>query len=949
MLVSTILAWIVHCCVVSTVLMAIGGAATRVFRQPIDRLRVLQWTMATVVASLVLAAVPATWKLGISVPTIRQEPVARVPDADRMPVESNHAVGEEISEVSPPAQVAPNAGQMSAEVAVSPDFPLSNDRVAATIDYRAWAATSLVLIYFLGCVVYIVRVIVARIKLQNLYRHSDDVPPQTRREFDLIAGEEGRRVRLCNSRSILSPITWGTWRPVIALPQSLQEGDDSLALRFCLAHEWSHVRRGDSRTWSLTVCLQLFLYYHPLLWLLRRQLLLCMDRLADAEASGEADTPADYAAFLVQLARRQCAPHPKLALGVTDSRAALRSRVESLLHANVATRMLCPTWRSLVIGLAALAVSFATSAVRLEAEPVNANEALGNSESTEVAESPAEPDAAPAADIEVPEFWPMVSEAVSIAKPQIAEWLKGTMKEKEDGSLTYIGFVTDAVTDKPIAGATVSVHHKLSRDPKTGGWTTLEVTKHKTNPIGMYSFELPPEQVKESSLYIEVEADHPDFAAKGRSGYSHGMIRKNLELGELPFYTQIKLWPGEAIEGTVVSPNGEPVEGVEILMYAASDSSDSFPKGSFGKTQTDASGYFRIVPPTPGDGVLWITAEEYEPQAHRIRDRRGNWGTLNLVKGADIVGKVLDVNDEPVAKVKIEARRNGDGEEADEYLRSNAVANHIGRTTVSDETGEFRLPSLPDGDYTIETRADTDSYDPPPLEQVFLRQKFSVVDGQPMNITVRAVPHVEVHGTYLDSQGKPRSGHKVMLFGRLDGDFYFTQSSTPGKDGKFNIRLPHGLTETKLDLITNEHSALRWRKSADEPLQRGSNVKLGTVEDDIHGFEVVRYTAPILLVKAVNSEGDIVSDVTPIVTYVQQAGDGEEMTMFTTGSQVSFEAQGDGRHRSSQLLPDETISVIVQKEGFEATAQELSLKEGEEREIEIELTPVADGASAEGG
>ncbi|WP_425396489.1 carboxypeptidase regulatory-like domain-containing protein [Aeoliella sp.] len=947
MLVSAIFTWIVHCCVVGTVLLSIGCAVAWACRQPVDRLRVLQWTMATVLASLVLTAAPATWKFAISIPATEPETVSRVSVADATPV-ANDAVREKLSEVDLQTPVLPAISQPSIEVAAQREALRPTVQAAPAIDYRWWAVASVVFVYLVGCFVRIARTVVTRIQLHLLYRGSDDVSVATRQEFDLIAGEAGNGVRLRSSDRIVSPITWGTWRPVIALPQREIAGDDSRTLNYCLAHEWAHVRRGDARTWSLATCLQLFLYYHPLFWLLRRQLLLCMDRLADAEASGEAEHPADYAAFLVQLARRQATPRPQLALGVTDSRSALRNRVESLLQAKEATRMLCPAWRSVAIAFAAIALCFVTSGVRLEAEPVGTDKAGGNSESIEATESAAEPDAAPAADIEVPDFWPMVSEAVDIAKPQIAEWLKGTMKKKEDGSITYIGFVTDAVTEKPISGATVSVHHKLSRDPKTGGWTTLEVTKHKSNPIGMYSFELPPEQVKESSLYIEVEAHHPDFAAKGRSGYSHGMIRRNLELGELPFYTQIKLWPGEAIEATVVSPDGEPVEGVEILMYAASESSKSFPRGSFGKTQTDASGYFRIVPPTPGDGVLWITAEEYEPQAHRIRDRRGDWGTLKLAKGADVAGKVLDVNGEPVPDVKIEVRRKGDGEEVDEYLNSNAVANHIGRTTVSSETGEFELASLPDGDYTLQVRPNSDSYDPPPLEQVFLRQNFTIVDSEPKNLIVRAVPHVEVHGTYLDSSGKPRSGHEVMLFGRLDGDFYFTRSSTPGKDGKFTAKLPHGLTETKLDLITNEHSALRWRKSSDEPLQRGRDVRLGTVEDDIHGFEVVRYVAPILLVKAVNSEGDVVSDVTPIVTYVQEAGEGEEMTMYTTGSQVSFEAQGDGRHRSSQLLPDETISVTIKKEGYETTAQELSLEEGEEREIEFTLTPIADAPAEEG-
>ena len=63
-----------------------------------------------------------------------------------------------------------------------------------------------------------------------------------------------------------------------------------------------------------------------------------------------------------------------------------------------------------------------------------------------------------------------------------------------DGSITYYGIVTDFVTDKPIPDVKVSVWRRLSRDPKTGGWTSLETTEHETDALGRYSFLIPPEQ-----------------------------------------------------------------------------------------------------------------------------------------------------------------------------------------------------------------------------------------------------------------------------------------------------------------------------------------------------------------------------------------------------------------------------------------------------------------------
>jgi hypothetical protein len=252
------------------------------------------------------------------------------------------------------------------------------------------------------------------------------------------------------------------------------------------------------------------------------------------------------------------------------------------------------------------------------------------------------------------------------------------------------------------------------------------------------------------------------------------------------------------------------------------------------------------------------------------------------------------------------------------------------------------LASLPDGEYQLHVQSDSESYDPPPLEQVFLRQSMTIADGKgPKSLEIRAVPHVVISATYLDSRGKPRSGHEMTLFGRWDGDFYAEQSSVPRADGKLSVKAPHGLQQAQLDLITNEHSSLRWRLAPGEPLRRGRRVDLGTLEDDVDGMEIVRYVAPILLIKPVDDEGRLVADCQPVITYSRQDAEGEEMDQYTTGGHVHCEHQGNGRWRSSQLLPDEPFQVTVKKDGYECEPQDLSLAEGGEQEVEVVLKKVS--------
>ncbi len=931
-----VFSWIVQSAVVSSVLLSVGYLVAAAFRQPVERLRILQWTLTVTFMSLVVTAFPHSWKLVIPVATVAESEVAApspplLSTADDTVVPEHQRVDSSVVA----ANHAENAGT-GASRSPQKDALL----LAALLPGLTFPVT---ILYLAGAILCLFRWGVARTRLYEVYRNSCAAAPEIQNQLSRLSNGATNHVDIRLSSHVTTPMTWGVWSPVIMLPQSVVANGEISTLRYYLAHEWSHIQRRDFWTWQLAVFLQIFLYYNPLYWVVRRSLLVSMDRLADTETARHGETPLDYAEFLVELARCRHFHSHFLTLGISDKHSQLRQRVEFLLNSERTIRTSCSQQTNIAIAALAIFIGLGSSVIRFEARAASDDKSV--SEEQDVGGEQPDSAAQNAAQLEAPED--LLTQFADVAKPTIAELLKACSREHEDGSITYHGFVTDASTAGPIAGATVKVHHKLSRDPTTGGWTTLDVTEHKSNAIGLYSFTLPPEQTSESSLYIEVEAHHPNYASKSRSGYSHAMIRKNLKLGELPFYTQIKLWPGKAIEGKIVSPEGQPLANVKISMYAASDEATGFPAGSFSRTTTDPQGRFRIVPPTPGDGVLWIKPSEYSPQAHRIADRRGDWGEIRMTEGATITGQVLDVNGDPVPNVQIEARRRGDGEDVDEFLNSSAVANQIGSQALSDDEGAFQLRSLPDGDYhlEIEPNAREGDYDPPPLKDVFLRQTQRVVDKQPQQITIRAVPHVLLRGTFLDSKDQPRSGHEVFVFGRIGDLRYFARSSSPGNDGKFELKIPHGLRDCRLDLSTNEHSSLKWRMSRDEPLQRGRNVSLGTVEDDIYGFEVVRYTAPILLVRAVDQEGNIVSDVTPIVTYARDENETEQLTMYTTGSHVSFESQGDGRHRSSQLLPDEPILVTVKKDGYEVTTQELILREGEEKELEFLIKPDSDSPS----
>src|SRR5262249_40656428 len=153
--------------------------------------------------------------------------------------------------------------------------------------------------------------------------------------------------------------------------------------------------------------------------------------------------------------------------------------------------------------------------------------------------------------------------AATAEPPQAPAAGKSTQEAKVGETLSYTGKVTDKDTGKPIEGAKVTVRRSILPDPKTGENRILEESKHRTDANGKYQFTIPPEQVAERRLYIELDVEHPDYATKAGFGYALGMIRKNEKLGERPFFENVELRPGKPITGQVQTAEGTPAAGVK--------------------------------------------------------------------------------------------------------------------------------------------------------------------------------------------------------------------------------------------------------------------------------------------------------------------------------------------------------------------------------------------------
>lgn len=901
------LEWLARAAAGGFVILTAAAVAVWRCREPADRVRVVALALPGALLVPWAALVPGLPRLPVAV--LPPEPIsvasALVPELAAPPeparayrpnagtaaprIEKN---AEEVVPPSPPTRTAADA------VPDTPDTPSPAPPPAAP----SWPPSRVALLAYgainAGLLLWL---LLGLLRLALLWHRARPASPEAVALLKEVAGPAADRVHLLASNEIDSPVAFAGWRPVIVLPESLCGPDGRGVLRYALAHEWSHVERGDVWRWYVVAIAQVVFFYQPLFWWLRRQLRLSQDYLADARAADQATEPTDYAEFLVTLARRRLGV-PSLALGITDRRSNLTRRVHMLLLSGTPLSRRCRLAWTCGSAAAVLGLLAGLSAVHLTAATPSAAEAR-----------PDEP------------------------KPPATPPAKGE-------TLNYTGRVTNKDTGKPIKGATVTVRRSLLGDPEQKERNpVLEETRHTTDALGRYSFTIPPEQTAQRYLYIELDVEHPDYASRKGFGYALGMIRKNERHGGRPFFESVEMRPAVPVTGVVKTPDGKPATGVKVQAYSVTDKrqSSALEYGSFADTRTDAEGKFRLPITAPGWAVVWVLPEQYVPTTHVIKDKRGDLGTFTLATGPRLKGTVVDAKGKPLAGVIVNAESRDRNEEITE-----PVSDNINRSATTNAKGEFEMNPLPPGNYLVKPGEypSDGSLDRKAVKQaevpgVFVGTKAVLKAGaDPEPIEVRAVPHVAVEAQYLDSKGKPTRGHSAHVFGRIDGVFWFGEARADAT-GKLVAHVPHGLENTQFDLATNEHGSLRWRKKKGDPLNNTRRVMLGTLTDDVKGIEVIRYTAPILVVKVATKDGAPLTNPAVTATYPKGKARMEGQFILVGGrkSDVLFEKQKDGRFRSEQLLPDQEVTVTGHADGYADRSEKVSLAEGTTRDIEIVL------------
>jgi beta-lactamase regulating signal transducer with metallopeptidase domain len=546
--------WLLEAGVGGLLLLALASFVVRYIRQPARQLLLIEWTFIACFTAPWLHLIPGlpTWSLGW-LPSSRPAAVESVADA------------------SPGGGLHRNANSGSKALGDAGGAVSGKDVRSSSGMGLTWSH-AVVALYAAGAAWVLLQWLVGIMQLVRLRRTAESPPARAHEILLEIAGPHARRARLLASPRIDTPIAIGWRRPMIVLPQALCLPGNEPALRYALAHEWNHIERLDVVVWRLTALVQVLFFYQPLFWRLRRQLRLCQDFLADAQAARQGAAVEDYADYLVSVAMRRTKAPPLPALAFSERRSDLYRRVVMLVHCDERLENGCRACWHGAVGAAAVLLTLGIAALRLEAE-----EAVGKS-----------------------------------SAPQ---------------QIFVHGRISDHDTGQPIAGATVVVRR---REALAGHSRVLQESLHRTDVNGEYAFSLLPRQLASPWLYLEIDAEHPQYAAKcGVSCSLNDVRRVKATPDARPDFAAIRLRRGETATAVVESVDGRPVAGLDVVAYSSSDGRPWL-QGSFSRARTDAEGRFRIVLASSGDSVICLLPPNSVPLLCVVHQRRGDLGRFRI-------------------------------------------------------------------------------------------------------------------------------------------------------------------------------------------------------------------------------------------------------------------------------------------------------------------------------
>ncbi len=331
-------------------LMLATGLTVLALRRAPAALRHLVWALALVGLLLlpVLSALVPSWEVPVLCGAVWVP--HEVPLAPPAAVEAGPPIADRL----------PRAGERDMPatrhtlVAGVPFHPPDSAPAASASGGTDWLAWLSVL-WFAGVLLCLLPLLAGMLAVSRLARRAQ--PAAGGLVAELIAhlktdGPAAPYVRVRMSPTVRIPMTWGVFRPVVLLPSEACTWPRGKLLGV-LRHELAHVRRCDVLMHGLARLSVSFHWFNPLAWIALRRLRSESERACDDIVVTAGSHPAQYANYLLEIARSARGASRSLAAAVPMARPSqLEGRLLALLDTNRNRRGVGPGGRTFALGAA---------------------------------------------------------------------------------------------------------------------------------------------------------------------------------------------------------------------------------------------------------------------------------------------------------------------------------------------------------------------------------------------------------------------------------------------------------------------------------------------------------------------------------------------------------------------------------------------------------------------
>lgn len=790
-----VIGWI-ELAVTGTILLAATQFIVLRLRQPVDRVNLITMSLlvsAVVPLLLVLLCAPSL-RLGMF--TIDDEQDTSIQ------VESNSTMQRHVPEpahaltvqIEPPMQFEEHTAARAAAqdrpaviatladnvlpASTTPNSPVLMAAGKSKSMPAGWsiAAAILLVSHSLAIAWFFIQWIVGTIRLQELSRKALNPSQPMLAAWKLVSNGRGGE-RLLVTRAISAPMVSGLWRPVILIPESIANGDQT-ALGFCLAHEWSHVSCGDLPRWQLINLCQLAFWYQPLFWMLRRELRICQDLVADDQAIKKTDDQLariEYSDLLMFIAKGATNPSIAGAMAFYDRSSQLSRRIKTLLTNRQSLQSRSTQAFCWVSGILLFMISMAIGSVR-----------LGTVQVQEI------PPKKPAA-IQTGDESPLENTNDQVARDSNSKSVRGQV-------------VNEA--GKPVPGAKLWL--PLRWEPRR----TVEAT---ADEAGKFELTCPIDWIgpsfRGSSWTIWAYA--PGYSIQSQSVYE--VVR-----GESNKEYKIQLPPASDTRLKVLTPNGQPLGAVLVKPhdYETSVAYELVPEEmlAFVSARTADNGLVDL--PAIQSGPMFRIEthdEEFGRQIIRVDNNKKTADhAIRLRPIASIKGRLTSEDPEWVRNVKLTFITDNQ----DEWKVPQGMAE-----TVTDNDGNFQVPKIASGG-PLHSYVHTDPALP---VRPVLSENVFLTAGETVELEIPLLAAPTVRGKVVaKSTRKPVANAEIFLF---YGSFHQNGYVTTDENGEYQGRVLPGGVRVHIFYLPDGfvQLGLPW----DEPYQVLANVdsfELPTIE-----------------------------------------------------------------------------------------------------------------------